>query len=248
MAERFQYREPLSRPPERQRGLAINVLVIEDEVRVADFIQSGLKSEGWTVTVASDGESGLDLIEQDGFDIVVLDLMLPGMSGQDVCRRMRACNNMTPVLMLTALGKLDERVAGLRLGADDYLAKPFDFDELLARIEALVRRSRAFGAIDEDTHVLTLGPIRFDLQSLEVYCGEERVDLTSKEREILKLFLANPRKVFSRERILNAVWGANADPLNNVVDVYVGRLRRKLGPAGDAIETVRGAGYRLIER
>ena len=223
----------------------MHVLLVEDETRVAEFIQSGLKSEGWTVTVAADGETGLSMAEQESFDVIVLDLMLPGISGQDVCRRIRARKNLTPVLMLSALDRVDDLVAGLRLGADDYLAKPFDFDELLARIEALARRGRAFEAAQEDSHVLQVGPISFDTQSLEAYCGGVKIELTSKEREIVKLFLGSPGKVFSRERILNAAWGANADPLNNVVDVYVARLRKKLGHHGELIETVRGAGYRL---
>lgn len=223
----------------------MNVLVVEDESRVAEFIQRGLRAEGWSVTVAPDGETGLELVENDEFDVVVLDLMLPGISGQDVCRKMRARRNVTPVLMLTALGKTDERVAGLRMGADDYLGKPFDFDELLARIEALVRRRNAFGGEEKTAHLLEAGPIRFDMQSLEVFCDDSRIELTSKERDMLRLFLNRPGKILSRERILNAVWGASADPLNNVVDVYVGRLRKKLGSAGGSIETVRGAGYRL---
>lgn len=224
----------------------MNVLVVEDEARVAAFVQSGLKSEGWTVTVAPDGETGLELTKADSFDVIVLDLMLPGISGQEVCRRIRARNDFTPVLILSALDNTADLVAGLRIGADDYLTKPFDFDELLARIEALARRRNAFAEDAGESHILEVGPIRFDSQSLEVRSGGERVDLTHKEREILKLFLARPGKVLSRERILNAVWGANADPLNNVVDVYVGRLRKKLGPAADAIETVRGIGYRLF--
>lgn len=223
----------------------MNVLVVEDESRVAEFIQRGLRAEGWSVTVAPDGETGLELVENDEFDVVVLDLMLPGISGQDVCRKMRARRNVTPVLMLTALGKTDERVAGLRMGADDYLGKPFDFDELLARIEALVRRRNAFGGEEKTAHLLEAGPIRFDMRSLEVFCDDSRIELTSKERDMLRLFLNRPGKILSRERILNAVWGASADPLNNVVDVYVGRLRKKLGSAGGSIETVRGAGYRL---
>ncbi|MCG8544417.1 MAG: response regulator transcription factor [Alphaproteobacteria bacterium] len=226
----------------------MNVLIIEDEARVADFIQRGLRSEGWIVTVVPDAEAGLALIERDSFDVVVLDLMLPGMSGQDMCRQMRARRNLTPVLMLTALGALDDRVAGLRLGADDYLAKPFDFDELVARLEALARRRSGFQLSADDKRILAVDPIQLDTESLEVLCGGERVDLTTKEREILALFLASPGKVFSRERILNAVWGASADPLTNVVDVYVGRLRKKLGSAGYMIETVRGAGYRLANR
>ena len=243
------YCRPSARPmAEAGRELGMNVLLVEDESRVADFIQRGLKAEGWTVTLAGNGETGLDLAEQDDYDVIVLDLMLPGMSGQELCRRLRARNNLTPVLMLSALGKTDDRVEGLRLGADDYLAKPFDFNELVARIEALARRQRGFEQSEQAAHVLAVGPIQFDTQSLEVLCDGAPVELTTREREILLLFLSNPRRVFSRERILNAVWGASADPLTNVVDVYVGRLRRKLGDAGDMIETVRGVGYRLVQR
>ncbi|MEE4378120.1 MAG: response regulator transcription factor [Candidatus Competibacteraceae bacterium] len=223
----------------------MNLLVVEDEARVADFIQRGLKAEGWTVTVAPDGETALSLIKLDKFDVILLDLMLPGISGQDVCRRLRASKNLTPVLMLTALDAVDDRVAGLRLGADDYLPKPFDFDELVARIEALARRARSFETRELETHVLRSGSLCFDTRSLEVTYDGQRIDLTSKEREILKLLLASPDKIFSRERILNAVWGINEDPMTNVVDVYVGRLRKKLGSSSEAIETVRGVGYKL---
>ena len=223
----------------------MNLLVVEDEARVADFIQRGLKAEGWTVVVAPDGETALDLISRDDFDVILLDLMLPGMSGQDVCRRLRMSNNFTPMLMLTALDAVDDRVAGLRLGADDYLAKPFDFDELVARIEALVRRAKNFQIEEEDTHILRHGALCFDTRSLEITCADKRIELTAKERDILGLLLANPDRIYSRERILNAVWGANEDPMTNVVDVYVGRLRKKLGSAGDVIETVRGVGYRF---
>ena len=223
----------------------MNILVVEDEVRVADFIQRGLRSEGWTVTAAPDGETALDLIEGENFDVVVLDLMLPGISGQDVCRRMRARNNFTPVLMLTALGKTDDRVAGLRIGADDYLAKPFDFDELLARIDALVRRASEFQHADAPAHTLAVGQLTFDLRSLEIKCSDKVIELSAKEREILKFLMSNPGKVYSRERILNALWSLNEDPLTNVVDVYLSRLRKKLGSCGECLQTVRGAGYRL---
>ena len=226
----------------------MNVLIVEDEARVADFIQRGLRSEGWVVTVVPDAETGLDLLDRETFDVIVLDLMLPGVSGQEMCRQLRSRRNLTPVLMLSALGKIDDRVAGLRIGADDYLAKPFDFDELVARLEALARRKGGFEAGADDARLLELGPIRLDTESLEVFCEGESIDVTTKERDILALFLSNPGKVFSRERILNSVWGASADPLTNVVDVYVGRLRKKLGAAGYMIETVRGAGYRLANR
>lgn len=223
----------------------MNLLLVEDEQRVAEFIQRGLRAEGWTVLHAPDGETALGLLETDDFDVTVLDLILPGISGQDVCRLMRARQDFTPVLMLSALDRTDDRVAGLRLGADDYLVKPFDFDELVARIQALARRSSAFRAGDTQANLMQLGELTYNTKSLEVTVAGRIVPMTEKERGILQLFLGNPDKIYSRERILNAVWGANEDPLTNIVDVYIGRLRKKLGSAGEAIETVRGAGYRL---
>ena len=222
----------------------MNVLLVEDEAHVADFIARGLKAEGWVIEHAGDGETALDLIQRHAFDVVVLDLMLPGISGLDVCRKLRARRSVVPVLMLSALDATDERVAGLRVGADDYLPKPFDFDELVARIEALARRAARF-ADGEDSHVLRHGALSFETLSLIVAVDGREVELTSKERDILKLLMANPDRVLARERILNAVWGAQADPLTNVIDVYIGRLRKKLGDHGNAIQTVRGLGYRL---
>ncbi len=151
---------------------------------------------------------------------------------------------LTPILMLTAMDELEERVKGLKLGADDYLTKPFAFDELLARLEALVQRA---GNFEKPTERVACGALVFDRESMIVTCAGERLDLTAKEIAILDLFLGAPGKVFSRQRILSAVWGYDSDPLTNVVDVYVGRLRRKLGSGPDVptIETVRGHGYRL---
>lgn len=220
----------------------MRVLVIEDDPRVADFLLRALRAEGWVVTHAADGRAGLELARAGGFDVVVLDLMLPGLSGRDLCRLLRAEGNSTPILMLTALADVQDRVQGLRLGADDYLGKPFSLDELIARLEALGRRG-AGGA--SEPAAITHGPLRFDPVSLEVTCEGVAVDLTAKERDLLRLLLASPGRVFSRERILNALWSAHEDPMTNVIDVYVARLRRKLGPAGEMIETVRGAGYRL---
>ncbi|MGH1484377.1 MAG: response regulator transcription factor [Geminicoccales bacterium] len=222
----------------------MNVLLVEDETRVADFVRRGLKGEGWTVEHAPDGETALEFMEQRSFDIVILDLMLPGISGQDVCRKMRARGNYTPILMLTALDSMDERVAGLRLGADDYLPKPFGFDELVARMIALIRREKDFKGISNQS-VLSHEGLSFNMQSLVVTVDGSPVDLTGKEREILKLLMSNPERVLSRERILNAAWGSQEDPMTNVIDVYVGRLRKKLGTYGELIQTVRGSGYRF---
>jgi len=222
----------------------VKVLVVEDEARVADFIQRGLKAEGWLISVAADGERALAMAAQGRFDVIVLDRMLPGISGSDVCRRLRARDDWTPVLMLTALADVEHRVAGLRTGADDYLVKPFDFDELIARLQALARRATRPAAADPATALMVSGQISFDARSLEVRCGDRPIELTPKERDILLLFLSDPGRIFSRERILSTVWGASEDPQTNIVDVYLGRLRKKLGAQGDCLETVRGAGYR----
>ncbi len=222
----------------------MNILLIEDETRVADFIRRGLTAEGWAVMHAGDGETALDILSDTPFDAIILDLMLPGISGQDVCRKLRARSNTTPVLMLSALDSTDERVAGLKLGADDYLPKPFDFDELIARLEALHRRS-GFQTQTQNRDLLTSAGVTFDKRSLTVLIDDAPVDLSGRERDILLLLMSNQGRVFSRERILNSVWGANADPLTNVVDVYIGRLRRKLGQHGCRIITLRNVGYRF---
>ena len=223
----------------------MNILLVEDENRIADFVVRGLKSMGWTVQHAPDGASAEKALREGGFDIVILDLMLPDTSGQDICRKMRARKNMTPVLMLSALDAIDERIDGLKIGADDYMTKPFDFDELTTRIEALHRRASIATADSNETHVIRNGTICIDLQSLNVDVAGDKVEMTAKERDVLTYFLRNPDRVIPRERILNAVWGANEDPLTNVIDVYIARLRRKLGEEGSRIVTLRGSGYRF---
>lgn len=222
----------------------MNILLIEDEARVADFLRRGLSGEGWNVQHAPDGESGIAMVKMDRFDIILLDLMLPGISGQDVCRKLRARKVLTPILMLSALDAVEEKIEGLRLGADDYLPKPFDFDELIARIESLHRRANGYTTQAKSTK-LEFGDIVFDRLSYRVEVAGQEIDLSAKERDILVLFLSNQGRVLTRERILNAVWGVNSDPLTNVVDVYVGRLRRKLKHCGDTITTLRNVGYRI---
>ena len=222
----------------------MNVLLVEDENRVADFIRRGLKAEGWMVEHAVDGETALGLLQQRRFDVIILDLVLPGISGQDVCQRLRARRILTPVLMLTALDATDERIAGLRIGADDYLPKPFSFEELVARLDALHRRAHDFSA-QATAEVLRHDGIVFNRSSLLLTVDGAEVELSAKERELVTLLLSNEKKVLSRERILSAVWSAQEDPLTNVVDVYIARLRKKLTPYGHLIATVRGAGYRF---
>ena len=198
---------------------------------MADFITRGLRAEGWIAEHAGSGEAALEILSQHEFDIVLLDLMLPGISGQDVCRKMRARGNHTPVLMLSAL---------------DYLAKPFDFDELIARVEALRRRENDFKS-SGDSEVLQYEALSLNTRSLVVTVDNKEIELTAKERDLLLLLMANRGKVFARERILNTVWGSQEDPLTNVIDVYIGRLRKKLGDSGKHIRTIRGLGYRFGE-
>ncbi|MEO0989777.1 MAG: response regulator transcription factor [Pseudomonadota bacterium] len=222
----------------------MNILLIEDEARLADFVRRGLSAEGWSVDHATDGETALELAVDSAYDVILLDLMLPGVQGQDVCRKLRARKSTSPILMLTALDAQEEKVDGLRSGADDYLTKPFDFDELVARIEALHRRATSY-AYEAEADVIEVGEILFRKQSMSVTVGDVELELSKKERDLLVLFMTNRGRVLSRERILNTIWGLNEDPLTNVVDVYVGRLRRKLGDESGRIVTIRNVGYRM---
>ncbi len=203
----------------------MNLLVVEDDTRVADFLSRGLRAEGYGVTVVHTGDEGFRIAREAEHDLIVLDLMLPGMDGLEVCQRLRARRVLTPILMLTALDTLDDKIQGLRLGADDYLTKPFEVDELLAWIEALLRRTRHFEVNDQQ---LQVGDLSFDCESLVVRRGDNTIDLTSKELALLELLMREPGKVFSRERILNNVWGYSEDPMTNVIDVYISRLRGKI--------------------
>lgn len=224
----------------------MNILLVEDEMRVASFIKRGLSAEGWTVDHVSEGRSTFSMVEANAYDVILLDRMLPDTEGHDVCRKLRARKSKAPIMMLTALDSPEEKVEGLRVGADDYLTKPFDFDELITRIEALHRRATDYAIGSEDT-LLTNGALEFDRASLVVKLDGKNIDLSKKERDLLLLLMSNQDRVLSRERILNSVWGLDADPLTNVVDVYIGRLRRKLETVGKRIETLRNVGYRMIK-
>jgi DNA-binding response OmpR family regulator len=225
----------------------MNVLIVEDEARVADFVGRGLKAEGISTVSVSSAEQASEILSDQRFDAILLDVMLPGMNGIEFCRTLRDSGDRTPILILSALDETDQRVKGLRTGADDYLAKPFEFDELVARLEALHRRSGQFDTYHKHKSArLVGGHIEIDRESLQVFVNGVEVDVTEKEREILTLLLSNPNRVLSRERILNSVWGAHADPLTNVVDVYIGRLRKKMMFRRDQLVTVRGIGYRFF--
>ena len=231
----------------------INILVVEDDVRVADFLDRGLRAEGYRVQVARNGPDGLRMaqvlakqsIEQNETSIVLMDVMLPGMNGLDVCQQLRATGVALPIMMLTAMGTLEDRVTGLKLGANDYLAKPFAFEELLARIEALARRAKDFRTSAPSK--LTVADLVLDLDSMRVTRNGHLIALTSKELAVLELLMSAPGRLYSRERILANVWSINEDPLTNIVDVYIRRLRSKVdaGHSNSLIHTQRGLGYRL---
>jgi DNA-binding response OmpR family regulator len=222
----------------------MRILIVEDETRIADFLERGLRAEGHFCVIADNGEEGLALALEGDFDLLLLDLMLPRMHGHEVCQQLRMKKVNTPLIILTALDSVDDIVTGLRLGADDYMTKPFSFEELLARIESVMRRSSERAVEDPR---LRAGPLTLDRQSLRVVRGDQEIHLTAKELAILELLMANPGTLFSRERILSNVWGLNMDPLTNIVDVYIGKLRKKIdtGESASIIETVRGLGYRL---
>jgi DNA-binding response OmpR family regulator len=222
----------------------MRILIVEDEERVSDFLDRGLRAEGHFCVVASDGEQGLKLGLEGEFDLILLDLVLPRMHGHEVCQQLRMNKVNTPLMILTAMDSVDDVIVGLRLGADDYMTKPFSFEELLARIDAVTRRTSANA---EDELCLRGGGIVFDRESLRVTVDNEEVHMTSKELAILELLMSNPGKLFSRERILSTVWGLNMDPNSNVVDVYIGRLRKLIDRHDNEslIETVRGRGFRL---
>ena len=215
----------------------MRVLVVEDEARIASFLVRGLRAQGYAVEhVATAGEA-LRRAADPELDLMILDLGLPDLDGMEVLRRVRAAGSRLPILVLTARGEVGDRVEGLDLGADDYLIKPFAFDELLARIRARVRREAG------PSTVLRVGDVELDIPSRRVRVGEERFDLTAREFALLGVFLRRPGQVLTREQILSQVWELDWDPGSNVVDVYVGYLRKKLGEG--RIETVRGVGYRF---
>ena len=224
----------------------MTLLVVEDDARVADFLCRGLRAEGYHVSRAKNGAEGLTLARDAAVKLMLLDVMMPGMSGLDVCQKLRAQGNRVPILMLTAMDTLEDKVTGLRSGADDYLVKPFAFDELLARIEALLRRASPGGEqlLERELRVADLV---FDLDRMQVTRAGRAIALTAKELALLEFLMRSRGRLCSRERILSSLWGAGEDPLTNIVDVYIRRLRTKIDDdhAIALISTVRGLGYRL---
>ncbi len=222
--------------------MATRVLVVDDDRSVAEMLRRNLAYEGYAVDVAADGPSALALARDRPPEAIVLDVMLPGFDGFEVLRRLREAGDATPVLMLTARDAVDDRVAGLQAGADDYLVKPFAFKELLARVEALLRRRRG-----DEREVLRFADLALDTGSRQAVRGGRPIGLSTTEYELLAFFLRNPNHVLTRPRLLERVWGYDFDGEANVLEVYVGYLRRKLEEAGELrlIHTVRGAGYVL---
>ena len=220
----------------------MRILVVEDERKVASFIRQGLAEEGHTVEVAADGEKALDLVEAGPpYDLIVLDLMLPKVDGFAILKAVRGQRVTTPVLVLTARDSVADKVRGLDLGADDYLTKPFSFDEFLARVRALLRRGAAA------VPVLAVADLTLDPSTREVRRGGRRITLTVREHALLEYFMRSAARVLTRPLLAEHVWGLDFDPESNIVDVYVGYLRRKIDGAGEArlLHTVRGAGYVL---
>jgi DNA-binding response OmpR family regulator len=216
------------------------ILIAEDEPRIASFLRKGLMAEGYACVVAGDAASALTLAKAEPVDLVLLDLILPDGSGLDVLRCLRGRDSRLPVLILTAKDDVGSKVTGLDHGADDYLTKPFVFDELLARIRALMRRDQARSV------QLRAGPLALDLRERSVQCGPERVTLTLREFALLEFFVRHPNQVVTRAQISGSVWPYESESESNVVDVYVRYLRRKVPwPDEVNLETVRGAGYRL---
>jgi two-component system OmpR family response regulator len=220
----------------------MRILVVEDEVKMARLIRRGLREEGLSVDIADRGEDALWMAGSTDYDAIVLDVMLPGIDGFETCRRLRGDGVWAPVLMLTARGAVEDRVAGLDDGADDYLTKPFSFAELLARLRALARR----GPVERPT-ILECAGLRLDPATRQVWRDETEIALSAKEFALLEAFMRRPGQVLSRYQLLEHAWDYDYENRSNVVDVYVRYLREKVDrPFGaDSIETVRGAGYRL---
>ena len=230
------------------------IILIEDETSVVSFIKKGLQEKGYEISVAFDGRTGVQLVEANDFDLVILDIMLPEMNGLDVCKEIRKTNKHVPILFLTALGTSENIVLGLESGGDDYLVKPFKFIELVARIKSLLRRSGNHNSIPEiqepdadQEHLYKFSDLVVNDYTKKVTRGGEEVTLTSTEYKLLVYFLNNPEKVISRAEILDAVWGVNYELGTNVVDVYVNYLRKKLDnqDSNKLIHTVIGMGYVL---
>jgi two-component system OmpR family response regulator len=222
----------------------MKILLVEDDRKISSLIKKGLREQGVLVEACENGDDGFTLATEQAYDVLILDIMLPGRDGLSILRGLREEKITAPVILLTARSALQERVEGLNLGADDYLSKPFYMEELLARIHAVTRR-----ATGESLSLMQAGPVTVNLITREVRVGKVKVELTIREFNLLELLMRSPGRVLTRTQILEHVWGYDFDPQTNVVDVYVRRLRSKMdvNPEAPLIETVRGVGYRMIK-
>lgn len=220
------------------------ILLVEDEHKISDVVRRGLTLEGYRVETAFDGEAGLEMAGRAPYALIILDIMLPKLDGLEVCRALRAAGSQTPILMLTARDSVPDRVAGLNSGADDYLIKPFAFDELAARVKALLRRRAA-----AEAETLQFADLRMDVATREVWRGERRIDLTAKEFDVLELFMRHPRQVLTRDILYERAWGYDFAGESNIIEVYVRYIRAKLEQEGESrlLHTMRGVGYVLRE-
>jgi DNA-binding response OmpR family regulator len=219
-----------------------HILLVEDEVKLARFVELELISEGYRVSVCHDGMAGLGLARETAPDLLILDWMLPGLSGIEICRRLRATGNLVPIILLTAKDDISDRVTGLDAGADDYLVKPFSIEELLARLRAHLRRHQ-----DSDPDILEVAGLRLNRGTRQVWRGDREIELTAKEFELLAYLFQHPGQVYTREQILEQVWGYDFGGDSNIIEVYVRYLRLKLEADNEQrlIQTVRGVGYTL---
>ena len=221
-----------------------HILIVEDEAKLAQFIKLELEFENYEVTIAPDGLTGLSTARENHPDLILLDWMLPGISGPEICRRLRQTGDKVPIILLTAKDEVSDRVAGLDAGADDYVIKPFSIEELLARIRAGLRRDR-----EEDTDLLQFTDLSLNRATREVYRGKRQIDLTAKEFDLLEYLISHPRQVLTRDQILERVWGYDFMGDSNIIEVYIRYLRLKLEAEAEQrlIQTVRGVGYVLRE-
>ena len=224
--------------------MTAHILLVEDEVKLARFVELELSSEGYKISVAHDGMTGLTLAREISLDLAILDWMLPGISGVEICRRLRATGNTIPIILLTAKDEVGDRVAGLDAGADDYVIKPFSIEELLARIRAHLRRTQ-----QTDGDILQFQDLSLNHLTRQVYRGKRRIELTAKEFDLLEYLLSHPRQVFTRDQILEKVWGYDFMGDSNIIEVYIRYLRLKLEENNEQrlIHTIRGVGYALRE-
>lgn len=220
----------------------MHILFVEDEAKIASFVQAGLKEQGFVVDYCDNGNDGYNCALENEYDAIILDIMVPGKDGLSILKNLRRKGQNVPIILLTARNELDDRIEGLNLGADDYLAKPFFVEELVARIQAVMRRGNP-----ERQNSICIGQIKLDRLTREVTCNQHIIELTTREFNLLEYLMRSPGRVFTRTQILEHVWGYDFNPSTNVVDVCVQRIRKKIDPIGGngCIESIRGVGYRF---